>query len=225
MELSPPDLANSVTSFATLGAGVFTLLLTWLSRPQPRRWVVAYALIFVTGVPTLGWHATLDPSWRWADTGSNLLLAYGIQVAVLLDYYAPAPRRRVMIASGLVNALAVAWMGAETYLGHVPFPLRFGGHGGFNVGELVLIADALLVTGLLFGAKERVPQHARGLLRAIFVTFLVGVALASADGTKVDWRVLSHHALWHIVSAFGFVLFWAFNDLRLYGAAPGGVAA
>ena len=224
MELSPPDLANSVTSFATLGAGFFTLLLTWLGRPQPRRWVVAYALIFVTGIPTLGWHATLDGSWRWADTGSNLLLAFGIQVAVLHDYYVEATRRRVLLASGLVNALAVAWMGAETYLGHVPFPLRFGQHGGFNVGELVLIADALLVTGLLFGAKERVPAHARGLLRAIFFTFLLGVALASADGTKVDLRVFSHHALWHIVSAFGFVLFWAFNDLCIHGVTPSGVA-
>lgn len=44
--------------------------------------------------------------------------------------------------------------------------------------------------------------------------------LASADGTKVDLRVVSHHALWHIVSAFGFVLFWAFNDLCLHGAVP-----
>ena len=37
MELSPPDLANSVTSFATLGAGFFTLLLTWLALEGPTR--------------------------------------------------------------------------------------------------------------------------------------------------------------------------------------------
>ena len=217
MELSAPDLANSVTSFATLGAGVITLLLCWLGRPQPPRWVVAYALIVVTGIPTLGWHATLDPSWRWADTGSNLLLAFGIQVAVLFDYFDAPLRRRVLAASGTLNALGIAWMGAETALGRVPFPVRFGEHGGFNVGELVLVADALVVTALLFGARPRIPERARGLLTAILVTFLLGVALASADGSKVDLRVISHHALWHIVSAFGFVLFWAFNDLRLHG--------
>ncbi|MCB9626014.1 MAG: hypothetical protein H6725_01435 [Sandaracinaceae bacterium] len=219
MELSAPDLANSVTSFATLGAGVITLLLCWLGRPQPRRWVVAYALIVVTGIPTLGWHATLAPSWRWADTGSNLLLAFGIQVAVLFDYFDAPLRRRVLVASATLNALGIAWMGVETALGRVPFPLRFGDHGGFNVGELVLVADALIVTALLFSARPRIPERARGLLTAILVTFLLGVALASADGRKVDLRVISHHALWHIVSAFGFVLFWAFNDLRLHEGA------
>ena len=222
MELSAPDLANSVTSFATLGAGVVTLLLCWLGRPQPLRWRVAYGLIVVTGVPTLGWHATLDPGWRWADTGSNLLLAFGIQVAVLRDYYAPAAQRRVLLASSTLNALAVLWMGAETVIGRVPFPLRFGRHGGFNVGELVLILDALGVTALLFRARSQVPPRARGLLTAVFFTFVLGVVLASADGTKVDLRVISHHALWHIVSAFGFVLLWAFNDVRLHPAGTPG---
>ena len=219
MELSPPDLANSVTSFATLAAGVVTLLLSRLGRPQPLRWQVVYGLVVVTAVPTLGWHATLDPNWRWADTGSNLLLAFGFQCAVLVDYYRPAIRRRVGGASLLINLAAVGWMGAETYLDYLPFPIRFGEHGGFNVGELVLIGDALLATTLLARARHQLAPKPRRVLVVVFFAFVLGVALASADGTKVDCRVLSHHALWHIVSAFAFVLVWAFNDLRLHPPA------
>jgi hypothetical protein len=29
------------------------------------------------------------------------------------------------------------------------------------------------------------------------------------------------HALWHLVGAFGFVGFWAFNHVRFAGAAAG----
>jgi hypothetical protein len=34
----------------------------------------------------------------------------------------------------------------------------------------------------------------------------------------VHFTVLSYHATWHVVSAFGFVFLWAYNHVRLVEA-------
>jgi hypothetical protein len=219
--LSPPDLANAVTSFCTLGAGLATLTLARLVPPtQPWRWQRAYLWIFLTGIPTLGWHGWPHEIWRVFDTGTNLILAYTIQLAVLGDYYSPSTLRRVGIASGVLNAAGVLWMAMEGATGILPLPIDLGSFGGFNVGEVVLILDALLVTGLLYAKRGEIPDRARPLLRIVTALFVLGLGLASAAGTTLHAKVLSYHALWHIVGAFGFVFLWAFNHVRLSELEP-----
>lgn len=211
--LSAPDLANAVTSFCTLGAGVTTFLLALLVRRQPPRWLAVYAAIFITGIPTLGWHGWAGEVWRVADTGTNLLLAYVIQLAVLGDYYAAATRRRVALVSGIINGLAVLWMAREGITDLRSYAIDFGDFGGFYVGEAVLILDAFAIVGLMIGRRALIPQAAMPLLYLVIACFLVGLGLASAAGSTVHGRIWSYHALWHVVGAFGFIFLWAFNDV------------
>jgi len=113
--LSPPDLANAVTSFCTIGAGATTFAFGhWVSR-HPARWRFAY---FVT-------------------------------------------------------------------------------------------------VGLFYAARARIAPAARPLLYAVTVLFLVGFGLATADGDVVIGRVVSMHALWHVVGSFALLFLWAFPELRL----------
>jgi hypothetical protein len=35
-------------------------------------------------------------------------------------------------------------------------------------------------------------------------------------------RAIAHHALWHVVGGFGFVLLWAFNHVRTESGALAG---
>lgn len=213
--LSPPDLANAVTSFCTLGAGLTTLLLCRWVRPQPPRWVFAYFTIFVTGIPTLGWHGWPTPTWQVLDIGSNLVVAWALQLAVLGDHYAPRTRRNVAIASGAVNLLAIGFMLHQAVKGTLgEAAIRLGSDGEFLVGEAVLVADAIGVVALIFARRRHIPDAARPLLYLVTGLFLFGAVLATQKGDVVDFRVGSWHALWHIVGMFGFIFFWAFNHVR-----------
>lgn len=213
--LSAPDLANAVTSFCTIGAGLVTLLLCRYVGAQPDRWLWAYFSLFVTGIPTLGWHGWGTEFWRVADVGTNLLLAYCLQLAVLGDYYAAGFRRRFALVSGLVNLAAVLFMATEGMRGGPGLAIDLGAFGGFQVGETVLIGDAVAVTWLLAAQRRRIPAPARPLLRLVVGCFVAGLLLATAAGDTVWGRIGSFHALWHVLGAFGFVLFWAFNHVRL----------
>jgi len=47
------QLANAVTGLATCFGGIMPLLFCRLYRPQPRRWMLAYLCILITGIPTV----------------------------------------------------------------------------------------------------------------------------------------------------------------------------
>jgi hypothetical protein len=213
--LSPPDLANAVTSFCTIGAGLATLLLCRYVGAQPDRWLTAYFCLFVTGIPTLGWHGWGAECWRVADVGTNLLLAWSLQVAVLGDYYAAGFRRRFATVSGIINLAAVAWMATEGSRGGPGMAIDLGAFGGFQVGETVLIADSVAVVWLMAARRHLVPAAAKPLLRLVIACFVVGLLLATAAGDTVYGQVGSFHALWHVLGAFGFLFFWAFNHVRM----------
>lgn len=213
--LSAPDLANAVTSFCTIGAGLTTLLLCRYVGAQPDRWLTAYFCLFLTGIPTLGWHGWGLEAWRVADVGTNLLLAYALQLAVLGDYYRTSFRRRFAAASGLVNAFAVLWLLSEGARGGPAMAIDLGAFGGFQVGETVLIIDSVAVVWLMATQRHRIPAAAMPLLRLVILCFTVGLVLASAAGDTVHGRIGSYHALWHVVSGFGFLFFWAFNHVRM----------
>lgn len=224
--LSPPDLANAVTSFCTIGAGVTTFAFGhWVSR-HPARWRFAYFCLFLTGLPTLGWHgwgavATdwTHETWRVADVSSNLLLAWAIQIAVAGDFYRPAFVRRLAIGSGLLNLAAIGWMVREGITGTKVHWIPLGEFGGFYAGEAVLIFDAFLTVGLFYAARARIAPRARPLLYAVTALFLVGFGLATAEGDVVIGRVGSMHALWHVIGSFGLLFLWAFTEVRLRAEA------
>lgn len=218
--LSPPDLANTVTSFCTILAGATALLFCRFVGTQPSRWRFAYFCLFLTGLPTFGWHGFGTPLLQVLDIGSNLLLAWALQWAVLGDFYTPAARRRAGIASAVANVLVVPWMSADALAGRDALALELAGFGGFYLGELMLILDAVLVTGLIYARRGLVPEAARPLLHVVTLTFLVGVGLATAAGDTLHWRWVSYHALWHVVGAFGFLSLWAMNHVRFADARP-----
>jgi hypothetical protein len=227
-------MANAVTAFATILAGVFSVAFWWLLRDQPWRWLHAYLWIFVTGIPTLGLHgygepfrAASHPFWSVADTGTNLLLAWAIQWAVLGDFWPKQTQWRIGLASLALNLAGIANMVRERFFAseiHHLIPL--GEFGGFRTGEVLLIADSLLVTALLFSVRRRLPAPARPLLGLVALTFVCGLALATAANHQVGVLfgvpVLAYHALWHLVSGYGFLVFHLFNHVRFGHADPCG---
>lgn len=221
--LPAPDLANAVTSFSTIGAGASTLALARLVAPRhPRRWMRVWLALFVTGLPTLGWHGwgvVLEGGrgeiWRVLDVATNLLLAYAIQLAVAGDFYSRRFRTRLAIGSGALNLAAIAGLIHEGLTGVKSYAIPLGELGGFYPGEAMLIADAFLITGLFYAARGRIAREAMPLLHCVTGIFLLGLGLATADGSVVIGRVGSMHALWHIVGGFGFIFLWAFVHVRL----------
>lgn len=216
----PTVVANTVTAFATILSGLTTLAFCWLVAPQPWRWRMAYAAIFITGIPTVWYHGFGETFWQGvADIGTNLLLVWTLQVAALWDGYAPRTRWTIAIVSGLGNLFAIAGRISMDPDSARIFPVTFGEFGGFSVVELVLIADSFLAVGLLYGRLRCIPARAKPLLYATTILFLFGAALASASNHRLDFGILAWHALWHVVGAFGFLFLWAFNHVRFNPAA------
>ena len=201
--------------WALVGASALAWGLKIFVKPQPARWRFVWLSVFLTGLPTLGWHGFPSRTWHILDVGSNLLVAWAVQNAVLGDYHSPALRRVMIRVSGAVNALAVLAMIAQSFGDALGDSVSFGAFGGYHWGELVLIADSFVVVGLFWSARARIPERAAALLRVTLLTFLVGLGLSTAKGTTVHLTVLSYHATWHVVSAFGFIFLWAYNHVRL----------
>jgi hypothetical protein len=216
-------LANTATSFATLGAGIMPLVLSYLMLRQPARWMFVYWMIVVTGVFTVTLHGYGETNpiwgerWFWAflDTGSNIVVSWSIALAILGDYYTKATRRWAAPAVTVAMLVGVAWH----YYDRMPstprqYLLDFGGWGGFNPGEAWLIGFSWLTVGLFVAKLKLIPREAKPLLAFTFGIFFFGMLLATASNDKILYPFYSLHALWHIVGAFGFIAFWAFNHVR-----------
>lgn len=214
------DLANAVTSLAIIFAGLMLLaLVAWLGA-HPRRWIAAYACVLITGVPTLWYHGFGEVfAARVADIGTNLLLGWALQVAVLGDYYSRRTQWQVATASGVVNLVYLGWMIVTGPLRARVMAIPLGSFGGFTVGEVLLIANIVLAVGLLYARRALIPLRARPLLYLLTGIFLLGLLLATASNQQVDFRVLAYHATWHLAAAFGFIALWAFNHAR-FAPAP-----
>jgi hypothetical protein len=216
-------LANTVTGFATLFAGLACLVLARLVHPHPARWRFAYWMIVVTGVFTVTLHGfgetnpVFGPRWFWAflDTGSNIVVAWALALAVLGDYYDDSFRRRARALLSAAMLIGVAWH----FYDRLPSTERaylvpLGAWGGFHPGEAWLIAMSSVVVGLFAARRERIPTAARPLLGLVFALFLFGMLLATARNDVVLFPFLALHALWHLVGAFAFIGLWAFNHVR-----------
>lgn len=220
--MRPSELANAVTGFATIFAGLVTFVLPLLIRRHPARWMAVYAAIFVTGVPTVWYHGYGETFWPgFADISTNLILGWLLIIAALWDGYAPRIRWWVAAGMGLLNLAAIGFRLSVGLLGTTNFlVVSLGDFGGFTLGETMLISDSFLAVILLYLRLTCVPLRARPLLYTMTVIFLVGTALASAGNHVVEYRILAYHALWHLVGAFGFVFLWAFNEVRFAPRNP-----
>lgn len=220
-------LANTTTGFATLLAGITCLLLTRFCGSQPLRWRFAYWMIALTGVFTVTLHgfgetvAGFGPRWTWGilDTGSNIVVAWALALAVVGDFYRDAAR----LARPTLTLMMVIGLTWHVY-DQLPSTERrylvpLGEWGGFYPGEASLIALSLTVTALFVSARARIPTAAKPLLRIAIATFMLGLALATAANDVIVYPFFAMHALWHLVGAFGFIALWAFNHQRFGGLA------
>jgi hypothetical protein len=93
MYLHEAQLANIVTSYCTCLGGVLPLLFCLLTRPHPRRWMLVYACVLITGIPTVWLHSMEgNRVASFFDVGTNILLA--------LAYEVFAPEKRPVITFG-----------------------------------------------------------------------------------------------------------------------------
>jgi hypothetical protein len=220
-------LANTITGFATLGSGALALAFCRWVGPQPARWRFAYWMIVVTGVFTVTLHgfgetvSGFGPRWFWAflDTGSNIVVAWALALAVLGDYYEGPFARRARPLLTLAMLAGVAWHLADRLPGaERGYLIPLGAWGGFHPGEGFLIAFAWLVVGLFWARRTSIPARAKPLLGLVVGIFFAGFLLATASNEQVVYPFFAMHALWHVVGAFGFVALWAFNHVRFAAA-------
>jgi len=57
------------------------------------------------------------------------------------------------------------------------------------------------------------------LLHLVTLFFFIGLLFATQSNHRLDFTVVAYHAIWHIVSAYGFIVLWAFNHARFFGVA------
>jgi hypothetical protein len=216
-------LANTITGFATLFSGVIALVFCRLVGPQPARWRFAYWMIVVTGIFTVTLHgfgetvAGFGPRWFWAflDTGSNIVVAWALALAVLGDYYTPAFQRRARPLLTLAMLVGVAWHLYDRLPGtERAYLVPLGDWGGFYPGESWLIAFCWVVVALFWARRTKIAARTKPLLTLVVTIFFVGMLLATASNEQIVYPFFAMHALWHLVGAFGFVALWAFNQVR-----------
>lgn len=222
-DIPPWALANAVTGFATLFAGLTVLVLTNQIRPQPTRWILVYWSFVLSGIFTITLHTFGEMyggpgdrrMWGVLDTGSNLVVVWALFVGVLGDYYTATLQRRAGGLAALLVGVTIGTMWLEP-ADHTarPFVIELGPRGGFYLGETVLIALALVVAGLFYFRRDMIPRAARPLLGVTIGIFTVGLLLAIPSNGRVDYPFFAYQALWHLVGAFGCVVFWAFNHVR-----------
>ena len=213
--LHKAQLANAVTSFATCLGGIMPLLFTLLTKRQPARWVFAYLCVFITGIPTVWMHAYEGNRLAsFFDVGTNILLAWALQIAVSGDFMTSIRRKTLLAISTLINIGVWTYLAFEvTFPKKLPF-LSLGASAHFYFGEVALILNAFVVVGLFVLYHHRIPRNARGLFYLIVGMFLCGLVLATGDNDYVTWRIVAWHSVWHLVGAFGFVTLWLFNYVR-----------
>jgi hypothetical protein len=214
-------LANTVTGFATLFAGLLPLAFCYLVDRHPARWMFVYWLIVATGVFTITLHGfgetnpVLGERWFWAflDTGSNIVVGWGIVLAVLTDFYSDRTRTWARPLATVLMLIGVAWHFYDRWTGGA-YLVGFGSWGGFKPGQSWLIGFSLAATILFYLKRQMISRKAMPLLVLMTCLFVLGLLLATSKNDRIVFPFFSLHALWHVVSAFGLMTLWAFNDVR-----------
>jgi len=208
-------IANAVSAYATVLAGLLTIAFARMMTRQPGAWLAVYVCVLVTGVATVWYHGFGEPfPARVADIGTNLLLAWMIQVAVVGDLYPGRGGRLLNLVVALVNLEYILTFALSGGQGATPLVLPFGEFGGYTLGELLLIVNCFIAVTLLFARRREIHPLARPLLYLSTLIFFAGLLLSTASNSRIDLGIIAYHATWHIVGAFGFVALWAFNEMR-----------
>jgi hypothetical protein len=208
-------LANAVSAYATVGAGLITLMLALLMTRQPWRWLFVYFCIAVTGVAAIWFHGFREPfAARVVEIGANLLLVWAIQVAIVGELYPGRLGRLINLVVGLANLEVVVTLAASGAKGGIPLVLASDSFGGIGLGDFLLILNCLVAVALLYARRSFISPGARPLLYITTLVFFAGLVLAVAPNSSFPFRTLAYHATWHVVGAFGFVTLWAFNEMR-----------
>lgn len=217
--LHKAQLANAVTSFATCLGGIMPLLYCWLGKRQPGRWMFVYLCILITGIPTVWLHSYEGNRLAsFFDVGTNVLLAWSMQIAVSGDFMRRASRRPFLGLMTVINFIVWIKLAIEVTAPTKAYMITFGKFGGFYFGEVALILNAFVVVGLFAASYKTIPRGARPMLHLTILMFLMGLFLATASNSQVSMRILAWHSIWHLDGAFGFISLWFFNHLRFNDA-------
>ena len=221
MYLHDAHLANIVTSYCTCLGGIIPLIYCAVTRSQPRRWVLVYFCVFLTGLPTV-WLHTVEGNRvaSFFDVGTNILLAWVMIAAVSGDYMGAPARRRLLGITLSVNTLAWCWLVYEIFAPEKKPLLTLWESGHFYAGEVALILNAWVVVFLFVRYRRGIAEAARPFLYLIIATFLLGMILATADNEHISSYIFPWHATWHIVGAFGFITLFMFNHQRFSMVQP-----
>ena len=146
------DLVNAVTGYALVLAGLLTLALALLMTRQPWRWLLVYLCVAATGVAAV-WYHGLGGSFpaRVADIGTNLMLAWAIQLAIVGDYYPGRGGRLLNLVIFLANLEYILTFAVGGAKGQAPLVLASSQFGGLNSGEILLVVNCLIAVALLSG--------------------------------------------------------------------------
>jgi len=208
-------LVNAVSAYSIILSGLIAMALTMLMGKQPRRWIFVYICIIITGLATVWYHGFGETFGAMlADGGTNLLVAWALQIAILGDYYSRRIQLLIGSASGLVSIAFILFTVLTGPNQARILVVSFDTFGGFSFGELLILTNALIVVGLLGINLERVPKHAKPLLFLLCFMSFSALLLATASDDQLDFQVIAYHATWHLVSSFGFIVLWAFNHTR-----------
>lgn len=211
-------LANIVTSYCTCLAGILPMLYCLLAGRQPARWFFAYFCILLTGIPTVWMHSMEGYQGvrlaAFFDVGSNIFLAWALQVAASGDFMEKRKRRILLGVATPINAAILCYL-AWQVTGAEKRPLiQFGEFGQFYLGEVALIANCWVVVGIFAVYRRVLPAAAKPLLAMTVLIFLAGMTLATAANDTVSGYIFPWHAVWHILGMAGFITLWLFNHLR-----------
>ncbi|HRZ17455.1 MAG TPA: hypothetical protein P5141_07815, partial [Candidatus Hydrogenedentes bacterium] len=215
MYLHDAQLANIVTSYCTCLGGILPLLFCLLTRPHPRRWMLVYACVLITGIPTVWLHSMEgNRVASFFDVGTNILLALAVIIAVSGDFMRPERRRRLLAVAVAADLLAWVWLVYEVFAPEKRPLVTFGEFGQFYAGELALIANGWVAVILLVANIRHIPAHARPALWMMVATFFTGMLMATASNSEIALRIVPWHAVWHVTGMAGFLLMWLMNHTR-----------
>lgn len=212
--LTVTEMANSITSFGTLFSGLFPLLICLLYKNQPKRWIIAYLSIFLSGIITYAYH-TFGEGFllHVGDWASNLAITGTILIAMIGDGFDVKLLKRFTL---LLSAISIISIVVVLILGENNLDMLFIkiGTGGYFLIEIILLLSTLGIFTFAFMYWKKYDSKEQLLLIIIFLLFLIGGIFSTADNHEIWFEVFPAHATWHMIHTFAFITLWKFNEIR-----------
>ncbi len=213
--LSPIEMANTVTSYTHIFVAITTVILFFLIRNQPYRWLGVYFSFVITGFVTLWYHGYGQTFPQLvADWITNLLVTHMVIVAYFLDFTTKRTALIVNFISGFSKIgviLAIILLGNPAYK---ILQLSLGEYGGFFITEMILVIDLIVAFTIYFRNRQKCGLLANRVMLLQFCWLLVGFYFSTAGSLILVGRVWPYHAIWHVIGALSFLILWIANHLR-----------